>query len=138
MVILQARALRAAALSPDISAPHHAARPPASLTRECTWSQRAITCGLGVDDVSADPDDTVADDCETVTHDEIPVCGDVTGDGKLTATDALVALRSAVGSGSCQPCVCDVNESGGVNASDALAILRAGVGQPVALDCEDC
>jgi hypothetical protein len=56
----------------------------------------------------------------------------------VTATDALFVLRAAVGSETCQLCVCDVNGSGGVTASDALVTLSAAVGQPVSLMCPPC
>jgi Flp pilus assembly secretin CpaC len=62
-----------------------------------------------------------------------------TGTGPKTS-DALAALRTAVGSASAcdaEPCVCDINASGEVNTSDALAILRVAVGQNVTLAC-DC
>jgi hypothetical protein len=67
-----------------------------------------------------------------------PLCGDASGDASLTASDALLALRTAVGSGTCETCRCDVNDSGGINASDALTILRAAVGQAVTLLCSPC
>jgi uncharacterized delta-60 repeat protein len=67
-----------------------------------------------------------------------PVCGDANADATVSASDALVALRTAVQSASCEPCVCDVNGSGSVAASDALQILRRAVGQNVDLDCPDC
>jgi hypothetical protein len=56
------------------------------------------------------------------------VCGDVTGDGVLTATDALGVLRAAVDLFVCALEVCDFDGSGTVTASDALAVLRAAVG----------
>jgi hypothetical protein len=62
-----------------------------------------------------------------------------TGTGPKTS-DALAALRSAVGSPSAcdeEPCVCDVNANGSIQTSDALGILRVAVGQVVALSC-DC
>jgi hypothetical protein len=64
-----------------------------------------------------------------------PLCGDVTGDGDLTASDALGVLRAGVGLTDCDPWVCDYNGSGGLSASDALAVLRAAVGQSAASDC---
>ncbi len=64
-----------------------------------------------------------------------PVCGDANDDGNVTATDALIALRAAVGSSECAPEICDVDSNGSVSASDALAILRNAVGQPNELDC---
>ncbi|HXC51515.1 MAG TPA: DNRLRE domain-containing protein [Candidatus Limnocylindrales bacterium] len=58
------------------------------------------------------------------------LCGDANDDGKLTASDALTALRTAVGAGNCELARCDYNGDGKVNASDALAILRVAVGGP--------
>ncbi|HEY2774773.1 MAG TPA: hypothetical protein VGK20_12070 [Candidatus Binatia bacterium] len=55
-----------------------------------------------------------------------------------TASDALFALKAAVGASNCNLCVCDVNSSGAVGASDALAILRTAVGIDTALDCPAC
>jgi len=66
------------------------------------------------------------------------VCGDFTGDGALSASDALGALNTAVGLGTCLLCVCDVDRSGSVLATDALLILNAGVGLPVPIDCSPC
>jgi hypothetical protein len=63
------------------------------------------------------------------------VCGDSNGDSMISATDALVALRTAVGTSTCPLSVCDVDCSGVVVATDALAILRAATGQPVTLNC---
>ncbi len=56
----------------------------------------------------------------------------------ITATDALIVLRTAVGAAQCPLCVCDVNDSGGNTATDALIVLRFAVGQPVTLDCPSC
>jgi hypothetical protein len=66
------------------------------------------------------------------------ICGDGSGDAAISASDALIALRAAVGSGSCAVCVCDVNDSGSTNATDALIILRKAVGQPIELVCSAC
>jgi hypothetical protein len=60
-------------------------------------------------------------------------CADATGDGIVTATDALAALRTSVASNSCPACRCDVDGSGDVTATDALAILKIAVGS---LDAE--
>src|SRR5205085_7434037 len=62
-------------------------------------------------------------------------CGDFSGDTKLTATDALGVLRTAVGTSSCLICVCDVDNSGVIVAGDALRTLRYAGGQPVTLAC---
>ncbi len=76
----------------------------------------------------------------TTTSTTLPasLCGDGNGDGRIAAVDALVVLRTAVGLGQCDECVCDVDESGVVGATDALAVLSASVGSPVALDCIPC
>ncbi|MBI5504634.1 MAG: PD40 domain-containing protein [Deltaproteobacteria bacterium] len=56
----------------------------------------------------------------------------------ITASDALFALKAAVGSVTCELCVCDVNDSSNITASDALAILRDAVGLPIDLQCPPC
>lgn len=63
------------------------------------------------------------------------VCGDFTGDGKITASDALGVLKAAVGSGTCGLAVCDFTGDGKVSAADALATLKTAVGQPVTAKC---
>lgn len=65
----------------------------------------------------------------------VPACGDPTGDGEVTATDALFALNAAVGLTTCDVAYCDVDDSGTVAASDALAILNAAIGIPIDLSC---
>lgn len=62
-------------------------------------------------------------------------CGDADESGAVTSTDALITLRTAVGSAVCAVFLCDVNDSGSVTSSDALAILRLAVGQSVELVC---
>jgi len=66
------------------------------------------------------------------------VCGDQTGDGNVTATDALAVLRCAVGSSVCSTCLADVNGSGTLTPTDALMVLRRAVGQAVVLSCPPC
>jgi hypothetical protein len=66
------------------------------------------------------------------------LCGDANGDGMISATDALIGLGAAVGTGMCMACRCDVDNSGMTSATDALAILQAAVGQPVSLNCPAC
>jgi hypothetical protein len=58
--------------------------------------------------------------------------------GTVTATDALLALKAAVGTATCNPCRCDVDDSGSLSASDALRILQAAVGLDSALTCPRC
>jgi hypothetical protein len=57
---------------------------------------------------------------------------------KVVAADALAVLRAAVGTRSCDLCLCDVDNSGAISAADALRVLRAAVGQQVALVCPAC
>jgi Tol biopolymer transport system component len=63
------------------------------------------------------------------------VCGSPVTRSEPTATDALYALQSAVGTKSCAPCDCDVSGDGLVSASDALRILNRAIGLPVSFDC---
>jgi cysteine-rich repeat protein len=63
------------------------------------------------------------------------LCGDPNNDTIVTASDALFALQSAVGSQTCALSVCDVDAGGDVTASDALRLLQKSVGQPVTLAC---
>jgi hypothetical protein len=56
----------------------------------------------------------------------------------ITASDALAVLRTAVGSQTCELCVCDVDGSGAVSATDALITLKVAVGQSIALHCPAC
>ena len=66
------------------------------------------------------------------------LCGDADSDQAVSSTDALIALFAAVGSASCETCLCDVNSSGGISASDAQALLAAAVGLAVELVCPAC
>jgi cysteine-rich repeat protein len=67
-------------------------------------------------------------------------CGDPDNNGTGTASDALFVLRTAVGSGSCDACVCNVDNSTGtpVTAVDSLRVLRKAVGVNVELSCPVC
>ena len=56
----------------------------------------------------------------------------------VRAGDALYVLQTAVGSKSCEVCICDVNRSRATTAADALLVLKSAVGQPVSLDCFAC
>jgi hypothetical protein len=62
-------------------------------------------------------------------------CGDADGSGTISASDALAALRSAIGVASCALLACDVNGSGDITAADALRILEYAVDQNVGLGC---
>jgi hypothetical protein len=66
------------------------------------------------------------------------LCGDGSGDGNVSATDALVMLSVSVGAAQCDLCVCDVNNSGSVTATYALLVLQAAVGGGTGLSCPAC
>ncbi|HYC00579.1 MAG TPA: hypothetical protein VEC57_15705 [Candidatus Limnocylindrales bacterium] len=73
----------------------------------------------------------------TTTTTTLPeqLCGDFNGSGTITASDALGALRTAVGTATCALALCDFNGSGTVTAQDALAILRTAVGHALTPNC---
>ena len=82
---------------------------------------------------------TVAlDAAPCVAVEAVAVCGDLTGDGEVLASDALAILKNAVGPRDCEPCACDAIGGDGVTASDALAVLKKAVGAEVELDCPAC
>jgi hypothetical protein len=66
------------------------------------------------------------------------VCGDPIEPVGVSASDALVVLRTAVGLEQCSVCACDTDGSGTIAATDSLVTLKAAVGQPVSLDCPLC
>jgi hypothetical protein len=66
------------------------------------------------------------------------ICGDASEDEDVSATDALLVLRTAVGTRTCDLCLCDVNGNGAVSSSDALLVLREAVGQSVTFNCPAC
>jgi hypothetical protein len=66
------------------------------------------------------------------------LCGDADANGAVTAGDALVTLRTAVGAASCAADRCDSDGSSTVQVEDALRILRASLALPGAsLTCSD-
>jgi hypothetical protein len=65
-------------------------------------------------------------------------CGDATDDKGITASDALLALRMAVGASTCETCICDITGDALVSATDALVILKLAVGQQIAEHCSSC
>jgi hypothetical protein len=80
---------------------------------------------------------TTTTDETTTTTIVAGVCGDVTGDGRVTATDASAVLNGAVNARfACPTATCDLDASGTVDVSDALAALRLAVGLPVDSICE--
>ncbi len=62
----------------------------------------------------------------------------VTVEGDATLKDCLFIAKAALGTESCEPCVCDVNGSGEVRITDALVCLRHVLGGEVPLDCPPC
>jgi len=101
------------------------------------------TAELDCDDDDPCTTDTCVGGPEPCSHEPIPdcgalLCGDVNQDGSVKASDALAALRTAVGTSDCngEACVCDVDGGGKVTASDALAILKKAVGTAVTLNCK--
>jgi hypothetical protein len=65
----------------------------------------------------------------------VPDCGDPNNSGTITATDAQLVLRGAVGATECPGYLCNVNLMDNVTASDALLVLRRAVGQDLPLTC---
>lgn len=63
------------------------------------------------------------------------LCGSPVSTDSTTVSDALFMLRAAIGTATCNVCVCDVDDSGTVAATDALLTLRFAIGQNVALAC---
>lgn len=62
---------------------------------------------------------------------KLVACGDLDANGRIAATDAVLALGLAIKGGPCDSEVCDVDRSGGaVAVSDALAILKAALAAP--------
>ncbi|RMF25755.1 MAG: hypothetical protein D6760_00265 [Deltaproteobacteria bacterium] len=62
-------------------------------------------------------------------------CGDGNRDGNVSATDALLALKTAVGGASCMESLCDATGDGKIVATDALKILKRAVGQFSSIAC---
>jgi subtilisin family serine protease len=95
---------------------------PCTMNDECS----AGTC-------SGEPSDSP--ECTTTTTIEQQMCGDASNDGKITAGDAQISLRTAVGTGDCTVDVCDYSGDGRVTATDANFILRVAVGQSLEPKC---
>lgn len=102
----------------------------------------SVTVEFKVRDMGGAEKDAVAAQAR-VTAEDLggALCGHASGsaaEAKITAGDALFALRGAVGAFVCERCRCDVDASGKVQASDALLILRHAVGLGVELVCPAC
>ncbi len=78
----------------------------------------------------------------TTTTTSLPpgsICGDVSGDGIVKASDALTILKAAVGGSQCSGgkfCICDANGNGTLSATDALITLKRAVDAGVSLACK--
>ncbi|MEW5800730.1 MAG: VWA domain-containing protein [bacterium] len=59
--------------------------------------------------------------------------GDLNQDGKITPSDALIAFKCYLGSGTCPACA-DVNQDGKVSPADALCLFKKYLGQASCLD----
>jgi hypothetical protein len=96
-------------------------------------------CGNGQPDFTEDCDDgnttwVIGEYCRGNCS-AISQCGDVNDDGRVTATDALFVLQSAIGLQQCAVEICDANGDGEVTATDASMVLAAAVGLPVDFVC---
>ena len=99
---------------------------------ECTASD---SCSAGV--CEGTPPAEPLPGCVTTTTIADCLCGDVTGDLKVKAGDALITLNVSVGIGECLPCACDFNGNGTITAGDALGILRTAVSLPTDPNCPE-
>lgn len=96
-----------------------------------------VSSSLGISKiVISNPDGGI--EVDHLQLDNCVVCGDTNFDLHVTASDALSALRTSVGSAMCRLCVCDANNNATVTVSDALAILRKSVGLNQPLNCPNC
>jgi hypothetical protein len=87
--------------------------------------------------VLAAPTTTTTTSSTTSTLPPDYLCGDVNNDGRVMVGDALVTLRTAVGSSSCPPAACDADGNGTITAADAFRILRFAVGLSVNMACDE-
>ena len=63
-------------------------------------------------------------------------CGrPLSGSGRVTAADAALALRTAVGQDSCRSALCDVDGNQGLDAADAAYLLRRALNPNLPLHC---
>lgn len=94
------------------------------------------TAGGEIAELFTNPGQTIVRSTTTTTMSTCPgTCGDANDDGMVTASDALIALKTAVGQLQCLPCICDLNATLTITATDALEILRFAVGSLCSLSC---
>lgn len=64
------------------------------------------------------------------------LCGDADGNGSVTVSDGVQALRAAAElSTSCTPVRCDVDGNGAINLADGVNVLRKAAELPIAGSC---
>lgn len=62
-------------------------------------------------------------------------CGDADGSRDLSASDALIVLRTSVSLSACTFLVCDTDRDDSIDVTDALRVLKAATGLDVLLAC---
>lgn len=72
----------------------------------------------------------------TATPAAAQTCGDATGDGMITVTDGVQALRAAAGLSSTCDDACDVDGNGTITVTDGVNILRAAAGLAINEACD--
>jgi hypothetical protein len=64
------------------------------------------------------------------------LCGDASGDGRVTVSDGVDVLRAGAGlSTSCTTTICDVDGNGAISVTDGVLVLRTAAELPAALSC---
>ena len=86
---------------------------------------------------AAPPTTTTSSSTTSTSMEPTSACGDASGDGTVTAGDALFILRAAVGGSFCPLAVCDADGNGKLSAGDALRVLKVAVGAAIDLVCKD-
>jgi cysteine-rich repeat protein len=108
---------------------------------QCLTSCRLARCGDGFihEDVEECDDDNLENGDRCTKRCRIDrYCGWSPDGGAITASNALVVLKKAVGRRvRCPKKRCDLDDDGHVSSSDALRALRVAVGSLAAGDCEE-
>jgi hypothetical protein len=107
--------------------------PPASVTLETF--ECVTTVSPSSTTVTETTTSTTLGETTTTTIGQDGLCGDADDNGSITASDALLTLRTAVGVATCAVSLCDVNADGVINTTDSLRILRKAVGIGGDLGC---
>jgi hypothetical protein len=66
-----------------------------------------------------------------------PECGDPTGDGTFSATDALIVALTSVDLDICVTWYCDINGDGAINATDVRDLIALAINLPILVSCPD-